>query len=200
MPDLGAIVLAAGGSTRMGRPKQLLPIAGKTLIRRTAGTALDAGCNPVVIVLGSSADLVAQELLGLNVHTTINPQWNLGIGSSIRTGAQTLLHLGLPLRAIALLLCDQPLISASSLQRLFQSHFASGKDVSVSSYNQTICPPIVLAPALLPDLLSLPDAQGAKALWMSRPQIVHEVPCPEAATDIDTPEDFQALAERLENH
>ena len=200
MPDLGAILLAAGGSTRMGRPKQLLSIAGKTLVRRTAETALDAGCDPVAIVLGSSADLVAQELRGLNVHTTINPQWSLGIGSSIRTGAQTLLNLGLPLRAIALMLCDQPLISAASLQRLFQSHFHSGKEVAVSSYHQTIGPPIVLAPALLPDLLSLPDAQGAKALWMSRPEIVSEVPCPQAATDLDTPEDFEALAERLGSH
>lgn len=200
MPDLGAIVLAAGGSTRMGRPKQLLSINGKTLIRKTVETALDAGCDPVVIVLGASSDLVANELRGLNIHTTINPQWTLGIGSSIRTGAQTLLTLGLPLRAITLLLCDQPLISASSLQRLFQSHFASGKEVAVSAYNQTIGPPIVLAPALLPDLLSLPDAQGAKALWMSRPQIVHQVPCPQAAADIDTPEDFQALAERLGSH
>ena len=200
MPDLGAIVLAAGGSTRMGQPKQLLSIAGKTLVRKTVETALDAGCDPVVVVLGASADLVAQELRGLNIHTTLNPQWTLGIGTSIRAGAQTLLALGLPLRAIALLLCDQPLISASSLQRLFQSHFDSGKDVAVSAYNQTIGPPIVLAPNLLPDLLSLPDAQGAKALWMSRPDIVHEVPCPQAAADIDTPEDFQALAERLGNH
>lgn len=200
MPDLGAIVLAAGGSTRMGRPKQLLPIAGKTLIRRTAETALSAGCDPVVIVLGASADLVAPELRGLNVRTTINPQWSLGIGSSIRTGAQTLLAFGLPLRAVTLLLCDQPLISASSLQRLFQSHFDSGKDVAVSSYNQTIGPPIAFAPTMLPDLLSLPDAQGAKALWMSRPEIVSAVPCPEAATDLDTPEEFQALADRLGNH
>lgn len=199
MPDLGAIVLAAGGSTRMGRPKQLLSINGKTLVRKTVETGLDAGCDPLVVVLGASADLVSQELRGLNIHTAINPQWTLGIGSSIRTGAQALLTLGLPLRAIALLLCDQPLISASSLQRLFQSHFDSGKAVAVSSYNQTIGPPIVLAPALLPDLLSLPDAQGAKALWMSRPQIVHQVPCPQAATDIDTPEDFQALAKGLGN-
>jgi len=198
--DLGAILLAAGGSTRMGRPKQLLSIAGKTLVRRTAETALAAGCDPVVIVLGASADLVAQELLGLNVHTAINPQWSSGIGSSIRTGAQTLLNLGLPLRAIALMLCDQPLISAVTLQRLFQSHFDSRKDVAVSSYNQTIGPPIVLASALLPDLLSLPDAQGAKAFWMSRPEIVSEVPCPEAAIDLDTPEDLQALAEWLGNH
>ncbi len=86
MPAIGLIILAAGGSTRLGAPKQLLEYGGKTLIRRAAETALATPFRPVIVVLGAEAARVKDELAGLDVLIIENPAWPSGMGSSIRAG------------------------------------------------------------------------------------------------------------------
>ena len=89
--NIGIVLLAAGASRRMGSPKQLIALGGVSLIRRSAEHALDSGCRPTVVVLGSNADRIAPELNGLALNITVNRQWATGMASSIRCGLKALL-------------------------------------------------------------------------------------------------------------
>ena len=86
----GAVILAAGSSSRMGSPKQILPFRGISLLRRAALAALNAGCSPVVVVTGAHAELSRRELDGLDVREALNPRWETGMASSIGAGLAVL--------------------------------------------------------------------------------------------------------------
>jgi molybdenum cofactor cytidylyltransferase len=191
-PGVGAIILAAGGSTRMGRPKQLLQIEGQTLVRRIVDAATGAGCSPIVVVLGHKADAICQELDRQPVHFAINPDWSRGIGSSIRCGVEMLLTIAPSIERLMLLLCDQPRVSANVLRRVIAAQKCSEKPVCVCAYAGTVGPPVLVDRSLFEQLMSLPDDRGAKALWTGagEDRVCH-VPCEEAAMDIDTPADYQ---------
>src|ERR1700722_15860828 len=132
LPPIALILLAAGSSTRMGRPKQLLLYKNQSLLRRAAEQALKAGCDPVIVVLGSSAEQMKPELTNLPVQIIENPHWPQGMGTSIRAGLQTLLPSpstrgegkgeGSSPPAVIITLCDQPLIDAAALTQLINLH------------------------------------------------------------------------------
>ena len=103
MQKIGGIILAAGESSRFGQPKQLLPFHGKTLVRTMIDAAREAGCSPIVVVIGSNSEKVQQELAHADVVKVQNKNWQRGIGSSIRTGAQALINQVPDVEAILLL-------------------------------------------------------------------------------------------------
>lgn len=189
----GAVILAAGESSRMGTPKQLLRLRGSSLLRLVTRAAFDAGCRPIAVVLGAGAADMAEQIADLGAEPVLNPEPRRGIGSSIRCGARRLLEGSPKLSSVLILLCDQPLVRADDLGNLIAARAASGQPVCVSEYAGTIGPPVLIDASLLPDLLTLPDDQGAKALWTRRPEIVERVPCSHAAVDVDTPEDWRRL-------
>lgn len=188
-----AIVLAAGGSTRMGRPKQLLTFGDRSLLRRAADSALAAGCSPVIVVLGPDPVPMKADLAGLAVETIVNERWETGIGSSIRCGVARALALPQRPDAAVLMLCDQPMIGGNYIARLIDNFDKSGKPVCISAYSDTVGPPLVVAESLFGELLSLPDDQGAKGIWSAHPEWVCAVQCPEGTTDLDTPQDLKAF-------
>ena len=98
--ETAIIILAAGGSTRMGTPKQLLQFEGRTLLRRAAQTALATDCRPVVVVLGASAETMRQELHGLDVVIVENANWQTGMAGSLRTGIKALGFSGVSRREV----------------------------------------------------------------------------------------------------
>jgi molybdenum cofactor cytidylyltransferase len=189
-----AILLAAGGSTRMGSPKQLLVYEGQPLLRRAARVAIDAGCQPVIAVLGHLADQTAAALSGLPIDIVLNTQWERGIGSSIRTGVERLMKVIPAAPATFLLLADQPLVDPDVLRRLIKARRSSGKPVCASAYAGTIGPPVLVSAELFPRLLALPDDRGAKVLWTGQPDIVATIACDAAAIDLDTPDDWARLS------
>jgi len=191
MSDTAIAILAAGGSGRMGRPKQLLRFAGTTLLRSTVQAAADSGCSACVVVLGARAEAMRPELAGLSVEAVINDDWARGIGTSIRRGIAHLAAHPNPPRAVMLMLADQPLVTGEVLRRLLAAHGAGDKPVTVSTYAGTLGPPVIVNAEYFPALLDLPDAAGAKMIWTSRPEIVHHEPCPEAELDVDTPADYE---------
>lgn len=193
MPDIAAIVLAAGGSVRMGRPKQLLTFQGRTLVRCAVEAVRDAGCDPVLTVVGSSAPAMIAELAGSVTQWILNDSWKNGIGTSIRAGVAELLRRRRPPDAAVIHLCDQPLVDSRAIAGLIEAHARSRLPVCVSTYLDTMGPPIVVSAALFDELVHLPDNQGAKAIWTAHPEWVSRFPCPAAATDLDTPADVERL-------
>ncbi|MDB5321766.1 MAG: hypothetical protein JWN40_3397 [Phycisphaerales bacterium] len=194
MFDVAVVILAAGGSARMGRPKQLLSFEGRSLLRRAAEAAIESGCGPVVVVLGARAEEMRAELSGLGVDVVRNEGWERGIGTSIRAGVGHLSSLPHAPSAVMIMLCDQPLVTAGVLRRLVNAHAHSERLVTVAAFEETLGPPVIVGSELFQALLALRDDRGAKELWLERPEIVHRVACPEAGWDVDTPADFERLS------
>ena len=118
MKDCASILLAAGDSSRLGTPKQLLSINGESLLRRTARLAMEAGCSPNLIVLGAHAEILKPEVDGGVFEILENPGWQEGMGSSIRVAMKSLFKRPTLPGAVLLLVCDQPNLSADLLAAL----------------------------------------------------------------------------------
>jgi molybdenum cofactor cytidylyltransferase len=192
---LGILVLAAGGSTRMGRSKQLLRLGGRTLVRRATETALGV-CKSVVLVTGADAEEVAAEVGDLPVHITENRDWSRGMGSSLRMGVQALTESQPDLDALVVMLGDQIDVSPDTLHRLLNAHRETGKGLCGASFGETVGPPALFSRAHFTELLQLPDSAGAKAVLLSHPADLLRVPCPEAARDLDTWEEYERLSDQ----
>jgi molybdenum cofactor cytidylyltransferase len=195
MPDrIALLLLAAGGSARMGRPKQLLTYRGQSLLRRAAETALATPCRPILIVLGAAADEARAELSSLDLHTSENSNWQRGPGSSLKLGVHHLLELDPTLDALLITLCDQPLITPADLARLIDAHRTSARPIVATAYPDSPGVPALFTRPTFPDLLAIDDAAGAKSLLRSAGDRVLIVPIPAALTDVDTPDDFARLS------
>lgn len=191
MPDVAGIVLAAGGSTRMGRAKQLLELDGAPLVRRAALAAQAAGCAPVVVVLGGSAAEIAPALCGPGLEIEVNERWQEGMGRSIAAGVARAERGGAT--AALITLADQPLVDAASLRRLLDAWRESGRPIAASRYAGTIGVPACFTRNFFAPLRALDGAQGCKALLRAHAHEAALVDCPEAEHDIDTPSDYARL-------
>jgi molybdenum cofactor cytidylyltransferase len=189
----GAVILAAGGSSRFGQPKQLLPFRDETLLRTIINAACEAGCSPVVVVIGSNAEKIHPELANAKVMEVRNANWQRGIGSSIRSGVQALTDHAPDVAAILLLVCDQPAVNARVIEDLIATHETTKKEIVTSIYAETVGVPALFSRSLFEQLLSLGDEAGAKSIILQNPERVAQFAFPEGAIDIDTWEDWEKL-------
>ena len=190
---IGAVILAAGASSRMGRPKQVLEYGGQTLVRRAALAAQDAGCNPIVVVTGAHVEGLEAELQGLNLREANNPEWKSGIGSSIRAGIQTVVKTNDKVSALILMLCDQPFVTSQVLSRLITARRETGREIVASSYGETVGVPALFGRAFFAELVRLEREAGAKQVIQRHLAQVHLVPFPQGEIDLDTPADLAGL-------
>lgn len=181
------IILAAGGSSRMGLPKQLLQHRGKSLLRHTAETALATRPSEVVAILGFEADRMKHELDDLPVRIITNHGWQEGIASSIRAG---IAEIPVTVEASLMLLCDQPFVTSDLLLRLITA-CTDEKPIAATGYEQTCGVPACFKRSLFAELLDLHDDVGAKRVIHRDQRRVATVPFPEAHVDIDTLEDYR---------
>lgn len=189
----GAIILAAGPSTRMGTPKQLLPVDGKPLLVRTVEAALASPAWPVIVVLGANAEQIRPALARLPVLVAENPAWTEGMASSIRSGVATLQQFSRSLDAALIALCDQPAFSAAVIERLAAAHQATGRTIVAARYAGRQGAPALFLHEHFPALAALTGEEGARALLNDDPSRVAAVELPELAFDLDTPADYAAL-------
>ncbi len=209
--DTAIIILAAGSSTRMGTPKQLLRFEGETLLRRAARTALATDCRPVVVVLGAHATKMRQELQGLDVVIVENADWQKGMAGSLRVGIETLSEekgerkkekvadpstpfsfLLSPFSCLVML-CDQPFVTPALLDTLRATWRASGKPVVCCEYAGGAGVPALFDQSLFAALCGLQGAAGAKQIFARYAADTALVPFAPAAFDVDTPEEYEAL-------
>lgn len=186
-----AVLLAAGRSSRLGSPKQLLAFEGRSLVRRAALAALGSGCDGVVVVLGAGAQAVSRELSGLDLIQVENPEWEEGIGASIRRGVEAALERDPECEAVLLLLADQPAVSAPLLTRLLAERRESGSELVACAYAGSLGVPALFGRPHFPALRALGGDRGAKAILLAHAARVRRVAFPEGAIDVDTPEDVE---------
>lgn len=191
-PKLGAILLAAGGSSRLGRSKQLLKFEGESLIRRAARSLADSVYYPVVIVLGAEYDRTLAEIEGAAVHHTLNKNWQEGMSSSIRAGLARSLEIGPNLDGVLIALCDQPRISSEMFNRFAARFSKTNADIVAAAYDGIVGVPALFSREIFDELRSLRADKGARQIIRDSNRVV-EVELPEAAMDIDTPADAETF-------
>jgi molybdenum cofactor cytidylyltransferase len=194
MPSVGAVILAAGGSSRFGQPKQLLTFQGESLVRRAVRAATEACDAGVAVVAGGTRALIEAELRESGADVVENPEWRRGLGTSIRCGLRHVLVSVPELDAVVLIACDQPYVEAETVAALVKKRTSTGKAIVASSYANTLGIPALFDRSCFEALLALPDDSGAKALIESRPDDVTHIEFERGAIDIDTPADFERLA------
>jgi molybdenum cofactor cytidylyltransferase len=179
---IGAVILAAGKASRFGSPKQLLEINGESLIDRACRTAVEAGCTPVLRLLGAHAEKILKPPCPTDVETFIHAGWEEGMGSSLAAGVARLLELCPKLDAVFVLLADQPMVTAA----LLASMETKLRTASVVWCNG---PPALFARKHFEELLGLRGDRGAKAVAANHQAAIAAFP--DAAWDIDSPEAWE---------
>lgn len=192
MPDrIGAVVLAAGASQRLGQPKQLIQLGGESLLRRTARLAVEAGCAPVWVVLGYSADQMRPELRGLPVQLMTNAGWKQGMGSSLRAGISAA---QVQADAVLLLVCDQVRLSPEHLRTLLERHREGTAAITASEYGGRSGVPAIFSARLYAELLQIQGDHGAREVIERHPAETQTVSWPDGVVDLDSPEQLQGLS------
>jgi len=181
------LILAAGSSSRLGLPKQLLQLDQKSLLRRIAETALELHPAEVVVVLGFESDRMKHELRDLAVKIVLNHDWQEGIASSLRNGMASLSP---TVDGVLIALCDQPFIPVTHLNQLISS-CSSQHPIAATSYEPSPGVPACFHRTLFPELLTLTGDSGARRIIGKHIQETTVFPCAEASIDIDTASDYR---------
>jgi molybdenum cofactor cytidylyltransferase len=197
-PAIGIIVLAAGASSRMGQPKQLLHHEGETLLNRAIRVGLEAQCGPVIVVLGSDAETLQEAIAASRARIVVNQAWAEGMSSSIRCGLRELVAAaGDKTDAAIFMLCDQPLITSVIVRRLVDAYDSRRALLVASEYEaggeKTRGVPALFSRTLFPELMELRGVEGAKRVIARHAAEATVIAVPEAAFDVDTADDYRAL-------
>jgi molybdenum cofactor cytidylyltransferase len=172
----------------MGQTKQLMTIHGEPLLARTVKVALLASPY-VTVVLGSQADIHRRLLDDFAVHIVDNPAWSKGMGGSLKEGLASVRRSHPPADAILVMLCDQPGITAAHIGDLINRAGSSTKRIIASAYHETQGVPALFKKEMFDALAEIDDQTGASKLIRRSRHDMEAVPFPDAAIDLDTPQD-----------
>lgn len=184
------IILAAGSSSRLGQPKQLLIFEGKTLLRRLAENALLVS-KKVVVVLGAHENLIRPTLENLPLLVLKNEDWASGMASSVRAGVAAAMTQTIDLEVVILSVCDQPMLDAGVFQKIISEKKGSEKGIVASGYASTTGVPVLFSKKYFDQLLNLSGGRGAKNLILENPDDLAVVEFLGGEWDVDELKDLQ---------
>ncbi|MCU0468242.1 MAG: nucleotidyltransferase family protein [Arcicella sp.] len=189
--NLSIIILAAGNSSRLGQPKQLIEYQGESLIRRITALALSV-TSDVKVVLGANADIIRENLQSFasNIQIVDNPNWQQGMGTSIQKGVASMTGKE---DATLILLSDQPFVNFNLLQEILQTFAENSPQIVACDYGNQIGVPMLFDKVVFHQLLQLKGDKGARSFLKEFQGKIATVPFPEGMFDIDTPNDLNEL-------
>ena len=190
---IGGMLLAAGGSSRLGEAKQLVQFQGKTLIHRAAETLVDSQCDPVVVVLGAEIVESTSEIADLPVNICINEDWRSGMSSSIKAGLEEILLIEPDLGAVIITLCDQPHVTTVNIELMITEFQRTASPIVAAQYGETVGVPALFSKELFNELIELNGDKGARQIIRDRLPFVKTIEIDKAAVDIDVPDDVARL-------
>lgn len=192
--SLHVLVLAAGASTRLGQPKQLVRLGGRPALHIVVANAVAVAGHAVTVVLGAHAKDLTHLLAHSPASTIVNRHWEEGMASSIRFGIAALPP---ACEAVLVLLGDQVAVTADDLRRLVSVWKGEESTITASMYGQQIGVPAIFPRICFSELAELRGDRGARSILERNSYRITRVPMPNAAVDLDTPEDLAALTEKF---
>lgn len=194
--DVAGVILAAGTSSRMGRNKLLLQLGDRSVLRRAVDTALAAGLNPVLVVVGHQRDQAEAELRDARCALVVNPDYQAGVNTSLRTGIRAVPD-GCP--AAVVMLADMPLVTEAMLRTMLEQYRGGRAPLVVSSYEGVDAPPILYDRSLFDELRVLEGEGCGKKVVKRHTEEALRLPWPALAlTDLDLPADVERVRAQLE--
>jgi molybdenum cofactor cytidylyltransferase len=190
---IGVLLLAAGSSSRLGRPKQLLEYNGQTLLQHSLQAVRSSNVYRIVVVVGAKAEIIKRHVEAADVHVVENRAWQEGMASSIRCGVIAFTEIIPDAEGVILMVCDQPFVTASLLNELIAVHQNSGKLIVTCSYAGTFGPPTLFHKRLFGELLRLTGDTGARSILRQQANDVEVVLFPEGTQDIDTEAEYEQI-------
>jgi molybdenum cofactor cytidylyltransferase len=191
--SVAAVIIAAGSSSRLGQPKQLLIIDGETLLQRAIRVAHEAGAMPVLVVLGAHREEIEARVDFAGSKIVVNAHWEEGMASSIRAGLEALLVDQPGTRGVLLMICDQPRVTPEHLGRMIDTFRQSETSVIASVYAGKRGIPAIFPRQGFSELLALSGDKGARGLLSEPGRKVIEIALDGGEVDIDRPEDLSQL-------
>jgi len=190
---VSVIILAAGSSSRLGRPKQLVEINGTPLLLISVREALKAEFSSVLVVLGANAREHENAIQDLPVDIIMHPEWEKGMGSSLKAGLEHMIKSRPDTSAVIIMVCDQPFLTHTHLNTLYEHYQKTKNPIIASRYNQTLGVPALFDQAFFTQLLNIKDDQGAKAIIARHQSLAEFIDWPEGRYDIDTSADLKSI-------
>ena len=197
---IGAIVLAAGLSRRMGQAKLVMPVGGRAIVRHAVESVLAGGVDSVWVVTGPDVEPIEAALAGLEVQIVVNPAPEEGQASSLRAGIAAL---PASVDAVLIALGDQPSLAPAIIPALLAARRTSAKLILAPRYRDGQGNPVLFKREIFPELLRLTGDQGARPIIRKEPDRVEwvelDLPTP---PDVDTPDDYEKIRAtlRADNH
>ena len=185
--NVAILILAAGDSTRMGSPKQLLPLGDKTMIGCAIENALQSQANKVFCVLGANSEKINPSIENYDIETILNSNYKKGLSSSIVKGIETLQAAAFD--AVLIMLADQPNVTTEYINTLIDAYRENPKNIITSKYSKTHGVPAVFPRKLYNQLQQLKGDKGAKTFLNASKNIIG-IDTNQPLIDIDTQEDY----------
>lgn len=185
--------MAAGSSSRLGYPKQLVEFRGKPLLQHSIDLAESMEFDCRVLILGSKAETIEKELNTRNFAIMLNEDWEEGMGTSISKGVSDAIKAKNDLKHILILLSDQPFISKEKIQELIRVQLETNKPATFSEYAGGVGVPAIFSREIFSDLLQLKKDQGAKKLILDDKISFETLKFEAGNFDVDTAEDVELL-------
>lgn len=190
---IGVIILAAGSSSRLGYPKQLVEFNGIPLLQHCIDVAESLQLDFKFLVLGSKSEEILKEIKSRNFEVVINENWEEGMGTSVSKGVCEALKIENELDHILILLSDQPFVTKEKIQELIKVQLDTSKPASFSEYAGDIGVPAIFSRQLFSDLQKLKGDQGAKKLLHNKNFRYGKVKFESGNFDVDTTADVELL-------
>jgi molybdenum cofactor cytidylyltransferase len=190
--NISLILLAAGESSRLGTPKQLLMYKSKNLLQHTIDLTQTVSLD-TVLVLGAYSEEILEQVNTYDLKIILNMDWREGLASSIRCGLKEVLSLNPETEAVILILCDQPFLTTEILQQLLEKYNDSGLPIVHCNYGDATGPPTLFHKRMFPFLLKLKGHEGAKKVVSQFPDKVALVEFSGGKWDIDTAGDYEKI-------